>query len=140
VEKCGQRKEFAATGIRTTRCAKVARHKERTDEEPSVEQGRRKEQTRIKFVSGTRKEWTFRKRRRVDPECSTGVKDPSTVRQLRLKNEETAGRIFEKTLRLQIAKGEDGSSIGLLKIRNWTSWRGRSPSQRKENCIEKRSR
>jgi hypothetical protein len=61
----------------------------------------------------------------VDPEGSTGVKDPSTRQQLRLKNEKIAGRIFEKTFRLQIAKREDGSSVWLLKIRNWTLWRGR---------------
>jgi hypothetical protein len=54
-----------------------------------------------------------------------------TRRQLRVKNEKTAGRIFEKTLRLQIAKREDGSSVGLLKIRNWTFWRGRSPKKEK---------
>jgi hypothetical protein len=52
----------------------------------------------------------------VDPEGSTGVKDPSTRQQLWIKNEKTAGRIFEKTFRLQIAKREDISSVGLLKI------------------------
>jgi hypothetical protein len=38
LEKCGQRKEFI-TGIRTTRCTKVAWHKERSHEGLSVEQG-----------------------------------------------------------------------------------------------------
>jgi hypothetical protein len=55
LEKCGPRNEFVAAGIRTTRCAKVAWHKERSHEGPSVEQGRRKDQIRIKFASGTRK-------------------------------------------------------------------------------------
>jgi hypothetical protein len=87
---------------------KMARHKERSHEEPSVEQGRRKDQTRNTFASGTRKGWTFGKRRRVDPEGSTGVKDPNTRQHRRLKNGKTAGRIFQKTFRLQIAKrGED---------------------------------
>jgi hypothetical protein len=117
LEKCGRRKEFAAAGIRTTHCAKVAWRKERSQDGPSVEQGRRKEQARNKFASGTRKGWTFGKRRRVDPEGSTGVKDPSTRRQMLLKNEKAAGRIFE-TFRLQIAKREDGFSVGFLKIRN----------------------
>jgi hypothetical protein len=38
LEKCGRRKGFAAAGIRTTRCAKVVRHKEQSHEGPSVEQ------------------------------------------------------------------------------------------------------
>jgi hypothetical protein len=97
---CGRHKEFAAAGIRTTRCSKVARRKGRIYEGPSVEQGRRKDQTRNKFASGTRKGWTFGKRRQMNPEGSTGVKDTSTRLQLRLKNEKTAGRIFEKTFRL----------------------------------------
>jgi hypothetical protein len=60
----------------------------------------------------------------VDPEGSAGVKDPNTRRHRRLKNEKTAGQIFEETFRLQIAKQEDGSSVGSLKIRDWTFWRG----------------
>jgi hypothetical protein len=69
----------------------------------------------------------------VDPEDSTGVKDPNTRQHRRLKNEKTAGQIFETTFRLQIAKREDGSSVGSLKIRYWTLWRGRPPPKRKRN-------
>jgi hypothetical protein len=50
----------------------------------------------------------------VDSERSIGVKGPNTRRQRRLKN--------EKTSRLQIAKREDGSSVGSLKIRDWALW------------------
>jgi hypothetical protein len=75
----------------------------------------------------TQKGWTFGKTRRVDPEVSTVVKVSNTRRHRRLKNEKIAGRIFEKTFRLQIAKREDGSSVGSLKIRNWILWRGRPP-------------
>jgi hypothetical protein len=57
---CGPRKRLTVTGIRTTRCAKVARHKKRNHEGPSVEQGRRKEQTRNKFTSGIRKRMDVR--------------------------------------------------------------------------------
>jgi hypothetical protein len=85
-----------------------------------------------KFTSGIRKAWTLGKRGRVDPEGSTGVKDPSTRLQMRLKNEKTAGKIFEKTFRLQITKREDGSSVGLLKVRNWMLWRGQPPPKRKK--------
>jgi hypothetical protein len=46
----------------------------------------------------------FGKRRWVDLEGSTGVKDPSTRWQLWLKNEKRAGQIFEKSNTLQIAK------------------------------------
>jgi hypothetical protein len=129
-ENCGPLKEFSAKGVlpyqnKDTHRAKVAWHKERSHEETSDEQGRWKVQTRNKFTNGNRKGWTFGKRHRVDPEGSTGMKDPNTRRHRRLKNENTAGRIFEKTFRLQIAKREDGSSVGSLKIRNWTLWRGR---------------
>jgi hypothetical protein len=136
LEKCGRRKGFAAAGIRTTRCAKVARHMGRSHEGPSVEQGRRKDQTKIKFATGTRQGWTFERTLQVDPEGSTGGKDPNTRRQLRLSDQKTAGPIFEKNFRLQIAKLEDGSSVGLLKIRNWTLWRGRPPPKRKKLHIE----
>jgi hypothetical protein len=111
---------------------KVAWCKERSHEGPSVKQGRWKDQTRNKFANGTQKGWTFRKKHRVDPEGSTGVKDPSTRRQLRLKNEKTASQIFEKPFRLQIMKREDGSSVGILKIRNWSLWRVRPPPKRKK--------
>jgi hypothetical protein len=54
----------------------------------------------------------------VDLKVNTGVKDPCTKWQMRLKNEKRASQIFEKTFRLQIAKREDGSFVGLLKMRN----------------------
>jgi hypothetical protein len=128
----GSRRKSASACRKVSRRAKVAWHKERSHEETSAEQGRWKEQTRNTFTNGNRKGWTFGKRRRVDPEGSTGVKDPNTGRHRRLKNEKTAGRIFEKTFRLQIAKREDGSSVGSLKIRDWTLWGGRSPPKRKK--------
>jgi hypothetical protein len=92
---CGPQKRLTVTCIRTTCCAKVAQHKELNHEGPSVEQGRRKKLTRNKFTSGTQKGWTFGKRRQLDLEGSTGVKDPNTRQHWRLKNEKTAGRILE---------------------------------------------
>jgi hypothetical protein len=132
---CGSWKKLTLTSIRMTCCAKMAPHKERSHEGPLVKQGRQKKQTRNKFTSGTRKGWTFRKRRRVDLEGSTGVNDPNTRRHWRLKNEKTAGRIFEKSFRLQIAKREDGSSVSSLKITDWTLWWGRPPHKRKKESI-----
>jgi hypothetical protein len=123
LEMCGRRKEFAAARIRMTSCEKVARRKERSHEGPSLE-GRRKDQTRNEFASGTRKDV-----RRLDLEGSTGVKDPRTRRQMRLKNGKTAAPIF--------AKREDESFVGLLKIRNWTLWRGRPlQNEKKETAQE----
>jgi hypothetical protein len=127
-ENCGLLKEFSPTGIRMTHHVKVAWHKEQSHEETSAEQGRWKEQTRNKFTNGNRKGWTFGSRCRVDPEGSTGEKDPNIRRYRWLKNENTAGRIFEKTFRLQIAKREDGSFVGSLNIRDWTLWGGSIPS------------
>jgi hypothetical protein len=68
----------------------------------------------------------------VDPEGSTGVRDPNTRWHWQLKNEKTAGLIFQKTFRLLTAKREDGSSVRSLKIRDWTLWRGQSPPKRKK--------
>jgi hypothetical protein len=81
----------------------------------------------------TQKGWMFGKTRRVDPESSSVVKVINTRRHRRLKNEKTAGQIFEATFRPQIAKREDGSSVGSLKMRNWTLWRRRPPPKRKRN-------
>jgi hypothetical protein len=53
LEKRERRKEFTATRIRTTRCAKVARRKGHSYEGALVKQGRRKNKTRNKIASGT---------------------------------------------------------------------------------------
>jgi hypothetical protein len=55
LEKCGRQKEFTTAGIRMTCCAEVARRKGRSHEGPLVEQGRQKDQTRVKFTNGTSK-------------------------------------------------------------------------------------
>jgi hypothetical protein len=57
---CGPQKELAAADRKMTRCAKVAQRKGhglqgRSHEGPSVEQERRKNQTRNKIARGTRK-------------------------------------------------------------------------------------
>jgi hypothetical protein len=96
----------------------------------------KKNQTRNNFARGAQRGQTFGEGRRMDPESSTGVKDSSIRRRLHLKIERTAdGRIFGKTYRLEIAKRVAGSSVGLQKIRNWTSWRGRPPPKRKKNLL-----
>jgi hypothetical protein len=83
---------------------KVARREECNHEGLSVEQRRGKNKAENKFTIGTRKGCISGKRRRVDLEGSTGVKDPNTRQHRQLKNEKTAGLIFQKTFRLQMAK------------------------------------
>jgi hypothetical protein len=64
------------------------------------------------------------------PNAKFGLKDPSTWRQLWLKNEKTDGHNFEKTFRLHIVKREDGSSVELWKVKTWILWRYRPPLKR----------
>jgi hypothetical protein len=125
------KRKLAAACRKVSRLAKVAWRERNPFRNVQTQRncGLRKRLT-VTGIRTTQKGWTFGKRRRVYPEGSTGVKVPNTRRHRRLKNEKTAGRIFEKTFRLQIAKREDGSSVGSLKIRNWTLWRGRPPPKR----------
>jgi hypothetical protein len=64
-EICGRTKELAIAGIRTTHCAQLVRRKGSCHEGTSVEQGRRKTQTKNKFERGTWKSRTPRRRKRA---------------------------------------------------------------------------
>jgi hypothetical protein len=75
LEKCGRQKEFAAAGIRTTRCGKVARLKERSYEGPSVEQGRQKNKTENKIGRGTRRGRMLGRRELMRQEGTNGTKN-----------------------------------------------------------------
>jgi hypothetical protein len=115
----GSRRKSAATCRKVSRRAKVAWRKRNLFR--TVQTQRNCGLRKILVVTGkrtTKKGWTFGKTRRVNPKGSTVVKVSNTGRHRQLKKEKTAGRIFEKTFRLQIAKREDGSSVGSLKIRN----------------------
>jgi hypothetical protein len=48
-----------------------------------------------------------------------------------------AAEYSKKTFRLQIAKREDGYSVGLMKMRNWILWGGRPPPKRKRNTAHR---
>jgi hypothetical protein len=63
------------------------------------------------------------KRRLKDPECNNGMKNRCARHQLCLK-ERTSYRIFRKTVEMEIEKQIAGSSTGLLKVTDWTLWRG----------------
>jgi hypothetical protein len=64
-----------------------------------------------------RKGTTVEKKRKKGPECSNGIKDRCATRQLRLKNEGTFGRIFRKTVQLEVEKRIVGFSTGLRRSR-----------------------
>jgi hypothetical protein len=86
---CGPRKRLTVTAIRTTRCAKVARHKERSHEGPSVEQGRRKNKTRNKIGRGTRRGRMLGRRELMRQEGTNETRNRDFKEQLRLGNERT---------------------------------------------------
>jgi hypothetical protein len=75
------------------------------------------------------------KRRRVNLEGNTAMKDPGVKWQLHLRNEKTAGRIALKShgkTRLEIARQIAGSLVGLHYMEHWTLWRGRPLPKRKK--------
>jgi hypothetical protein len=96
LEICGRRKEFAVSGIKATPCAKLARGKGRSHEGPSVEQERRKNQTRNKFARGTRKGRTFRRRQLMRREGTSGTRNQDFEEQLLLGNERTTSGIYRR--------------------------------------------
>jgi hypothetical protein len=89
--KNGCRKDLVAARRGTTRCAAVARRKKNIV---------RKSRIGNDIGGGVLRERTSGKRRRVDPEGNTGIKNPGARWQLRLRNEKTAGRISWKTHRV----------------------------------------
>jgi hypothetical protein len=91
--------------------------------------GATEDQTRDLAVPARRKGRSHRgptveKRRRKGPECNNELKDRGARRQLLLKKERISGRIFRKTVELEIEKRIVGSLTGLREVGNWTMWRG----------------
>jgi hypothetical protein len=138
---CEPRRWLNVAGKKVTRRATVAGRK-RNVFRRIVNQGNCGLRKRM-VVTGkrtTQNGWTFGKTRRVNPEGSTVVKVSNTRQHRRLKNEKTVGRIFEEIFIGRIAKREDGSSVGSLKIRKLTLWRGRPPPKRKKSRVRSKSR
>jgi hypothetical protein len=54
-----------------------------------------------------------------------GIRDRDLKEQLRLRKKRTSGRIFRKTVELEIEKRIVGSSTGLREVSDWTLWRSR---------------
>jgi hypothetical protein len=128
----GSRKKLTAACRRMTHRAGTARRKGRCHKGPTVDQRRRKYRTRDKVARGTSKGRTFGKRRRAQPECNNGVRNRDLKERLRLGSRRTFGRIFRKTVELEIAKQTVGTSIGLQKMSDRILWRSRPPPKRKK--------
>jgi hypothetical protein len=99
---CGPRKELAAAGREVTRCAEVARRKGRglqgrSHEGPSVEQGRRKNQTRNKFARGTRKGRTLARRQLMLQEAAV---EPIPRLKLEITGRDRSGQATFKQRRI----------------------------------------
>jgi hypothetical protein len=131
-ESRGSRKRLVAAREGTTRCAGMARRKENLV---------RKSRIRNDVVGGALRERTTEKRRRMNPEGNTEIKDPGARRQLRLRNDRTAGRICgktnEKVIGLETAKQIAGFPVPLQKNKDWTLWRGR-PLRNQKRCRKQR--
>jgi hypothetical protein len=97
-------KELAAARIRTTRCAKVARRKRRNYEGTSVEQGRRKNETKNKFSRGTQKLRTLGRIQLMCQEGTNGTRNLDVKEQMRLGNQRTSRGIYRKSTGLEITK------------------------------------
>jgi hypothetical protein len=66
------------------------------------------------------------------PGCNNEIKDRSESWQLHLRKERISGRIFLKTVELEIEKRIVGSSIGPQEVSDWTLLRGQIPPKRKK--------
>jgi hypothetical protein len=93
---------------------------------------RRKGQGKEKAVPRTQKGQTFGKRCRPKPEGINGIRDRDLKKELRLRKEGTSGRVFGKTIGLEIAKRIAASSVKIRKMNLRTLWRGRSHPKRKK--------
>jgi hypothetical protein len=80
------------------------------------------------------KGWTFGKCC-PKPESIKGIRIQGLKKQLYLRSERTSGRIFKKTIVLEIVKRIAGSSSRLRKVRGWTLWRGRPPPKWKKSLL-----
>jgi hypothetical protein len=131
-ENCGPLQEFSPSGMRTTRCAKVARRKGRSYEEPTVEQGRRKNKNEDKISRVTRGRRMLGRRKVMCQGGTNGTGNRGFIEQLCLKNERTSEELDRKTFGLEFVKRAFGISGGLQRLMDRTLWRGRPPPKRKK--------
>jgi hypothetical protein len=126
----GRRKELAIAGIRTTHCAQVVRRKVRSHEGTSIEQGRRKYQTKNKFARGTSKSRTHRRRQRATQQGNNRTRKRNPKKHS--KRTGTVIQTFGKTMGLKFSERVSRSTVGLRRIRTRTLWRDRPPPKRKK--------
>jgi hypothetical protein len=108
-ENCDQRKELAAAGIRTTRCAKIARGREqglqRQGHNDNAPRTRKRRNDGKRLWRGLECNSDLRSRELSQQlREKTGIKDPRTSQQLRLGKERTTSMIYRKAIRLEIVK------------------------------------
>jgi hypothetical protein len=157
-KNCGPRKEFAASGIRMTRCAKVARGREHglqrqgTDNiAPRTRKGRTEENRSFNCpeckngISNRGRKQQLRGRMRISDLCggqplnlrkertaTNGIEGWSAGQRSHLGSEGTLNKNVDEIFRGKIGKQVVGTSSGLQKIRKWALWRGRPPPKRKK--------
>jgi hypothetical protein len=81
---------------------------------------------------------TVQKRRWNGLEFNNGIKERGAKRQLCLGKERPSGRIFRKTVELEIEKRIVGSLTALQEMSGWTLWWGR-PLQNERNDVKNTS-
>jgi hypothetical protein len=77
----------------------------------------------------------FGKKCQSKPESIKGIRIQDLKNQLYLRSERTSGRIFKKTIRLEIAKRMTKSSFRIQEIRQWTLWKGWPPLKQKKSLL-----
>jgi hypothetical protein len=92
----------------------------------------RQGQGKDKTVPRTQKGRAFEMRRRAKPEGINVITNQGFKEQLCLGKERTPGRIFGKTIGLEIVKRIVGSSVRIIKTSDWTLWRGRPRNERRD--------
>jgi hypothetical protein len=88
-----------------THCAIPATHKGHGHQGPG----------RDNVARGTLKGCIFGKRRWLQLECISGIRNRDLTEQLCLRKEKTFGRIFRMTVELEIAKQQLGLSLDCIK-------------------------
>jgi hypothetical protein len=126
----GRRKELAIAGIRRTHCAQLVLRKERSHEGTSVEEGRRKNQTKNKFARGTSKSRTPRRRQWATQQGNNRTRKRNPKKHS--KRTGTVIQTFGKTTGLKFSERVSRSTVGLRRIRTRTLWRDRPPPKRKK--------
>jgi hypothetical protein len=116
----GSRQMLAAARRRMTRRVITASRKGQVCQRPDRDCAAR----------GAPKGRTFERRRWLRLECNTKTKDRGARRPLRLKKERTLGRIFRKTVDLEIEKRIVVSPTGLRKVSDWTEAPKGQPSEK----------